>query len=133
MGKLMQGKGSKKLFHLDERYVKVNLTLSIIIYSIVVPFCIYLSVDNYIHGKIIVARYALFCAVMTAIAVVNFSICKFGKKKRDWLMHLAINIQCFVYWITFVFFLYTGGTDGLLRAYDDLHQFAAQGDGIPVP
>ena len=90
----------------------MNLTLSIIIYSIVVPFCIYLSVDNYIHGKIIVARYALFCAVMTAVGVVNFAICKFGKKKRNWLMHLAINIECFVYWITFVFFLYTGGTEG---------------------
>ena len=102
----------KKLLHIDERYMKVNLTLSIIIYGIVVPFCIYLSVDNYIHGKPVVARYALFCAVMTAIAVACFSICKFGKKKRDWLMHLAINIQCFVYWITFVFFLYTGGTDG---------------------
>ena len=102
----------KKLLRIDERYMKVNLTLSIIIYAIVVPFCIYLSVDNYIHGKTVVARYALFCAVMTAIAVVCFSICKFGKKKRDWLMHLAINIQCFVYWITFVFFLYTGGTEG---------------------
>ncbi len=102
----------KKILRIDERYMKVNLTLSIIIYAIVVPFCIYLSVDNYIHGKPVVARYALFCAVMTAIAVVNFSICKFGKKKRDWLMHLAINIQCFVYWITFVFFLYTGGTEG---------------------
>ena len=108
----MQSKVSKKRFHLDERYWKVNLTLSIIIYSIVVPFCIYLSVDNYIHGKVIVARYALFCAVMTAVGVVNFAICKFGKKKRDWLMHLAINIECFVYWITFVFFLYTGGTEG---------------------
>ena len=108
----MQSKVSKKRFHLDERYWKVNLTLSIIIYSIVVPFCIYLSVDNYIHGKIIVARYALFCAVMTAVGVVNFAICKFGKKKRNWLMHLAINIECFVYWITFVFFLYTGGTEG---------------------
>ena len=92
--------------------MKVNLTLSIIIYAIVVPFCIYLSVDNFIHGKPVVARYALFCAIMTAIAVVNFSICKFGKKKRDWLMHLAIQIQCLVYWITFVFFLYTGGTEG---------------------
>ena len=92
--------------------MKVNLTLSIIIYAIVVPFCIYLSVDNFIHGKPVVARYALFCAIMTAIAVVNFSICKFGKKKRDWLMHLAIQIQCFVYWITFCFFLYTGGTEG---------------------
>ena len=92
--------------------MKVNLTLSIIIYAIVVPFCIYLSVDNFIHGKPVVARYALFCAIMTAIAVVNFSICRFGKKKRDWLMHLAIQIQCLVYWITFVFFLYTGGTEG---------------------
>ena len=90
----------------------VNLTLSIIIYSIVVPFCIYLSVDNFIRGKYLVARYALFCAIMTAIGVVCFSICKFGKKKRGWLMHLAINIECVVYWVTFGFFLYTGGTEG---------------------
>ena len=102
----------KKRFHIDERYVTVNLTLTIIIYSFVVPFCIYLCVDNYIHGKMLVARYALFCAVMTAIAIVNFSICKFGRKKRRWLMHLAINMQCVVYWITFGFFLYTGGTNG---------------------
>ena len=102
----------KKRFHIDERYVTVNLTLTIIIYAFVIPFCIYLCVDNYIHGKILVARYALFCAIMTAIAIMNFSICKFGKKKRRWLMHLAINLQCVVYWVTFAFFLYTGGTDG---------------------
>lgn len=102
----------KKRFSLDKRYVKINLTLSIIIYSMVVPFCVYLCVDNFIHGKPVVAYFALFCAVMTAIAVVALSICKFGKKNREWLMHLAINIQCFVYWITFVFFLYTGGTEG---------------------
>lgn len=99
-------------FKIDKRYITVNLTLSIIIYTVVVPFCIYLSVDNFIHGKDLVGYYALFCAIMTAVAVVCFIICKFGKKKRDWLMHLAINIQCFVYWITFGFFLYTGGTDG---------------------
>jgi len=102
----------KRGFHIDERYVTVNLTLSIIIYSFVVPFCIYLSVDNFLRGNTLVASYALFCAIMTAIAIMNFSICKFGKKKRKWLMHLALNIQCVVYWITFTFFLYTGGTEG---------------------
>ena len=102
----------KRRFHIDERYVTVNLTLSIILYSMVIPFCAYLSVDNFIRGKTLVAGYALFCTVMTAIATVNLLICKFGKKKRRWLMHLALNIQCVVYWITFVFFLYTGGTDG---------------------
>jgi len=109
MGK--QG-SNKKLFHIDERYVTVNLTLSIILYTVVVPFCIYLAVDNYIRGEIVVARYAMFCAIMTAIATIMFAICKFGKKRRRWLMHVAINIQCFVYWITFFFFLYTGGTQG---------------------
>ncbi|MBE7071002.1 MAG: response regulator, partial [Ruminococcaceae bacterium] len=71
-----------------------------------------LCVDNYIHGNMLVAKFAAFCAVMTATAIVCFSICKFGKKKRIWLMHLAINIQCVVYWITFTFFIYTGGTEG---------------------
>ena len=102
----------QRRLHIDERFVTVNLTLIIIIYSVVVPFCIYLSVDNFISGNTLVAKYALFCAVMTAIAIINFSICKFGKKKRRWLMHVAINIQCVVYWITFAFFLYTGGTEG---------------------
>ena len=102
----------KRRFHIDERYVTVNLTLSIILYSMVIPFCAFLSVDNFIRGKTLVAGYALFCTIMTTIATVNLSICKFGKKKRRWLMHLALNIQCVVYWITFVFFLYTGGTDG---------------------
>lgn len=105
-------KTDRKKLQIDERYYNVNLTLSIIIYSVVVPFCVYLCVDNYIHGNMLVAKYAAFCAVMTAIAIVNFSICKFGKKKRRWLMHLAINIQCVVYWITFTFFIYTGGTEG---------------------
>ena len=105
-------KTDRKKLQIDERYYTVNLTLSIIIYSVVVPFCVYLCVDNYIHGNMLVAKYAAFCAVMTAIAIVNFSICKFGKKKRRWLMHLAINIQCVVYWITFTFFIYTGGTEG---------------------
>ena len=102
----------KKRFNLDQRYVTVNLTLSIIIYAVVVPFCIYLCVDNFIRHDYVVAVYAFFCALFTAIATVNFSICKFGKKKRTWLMHVAINIQCVVYWVTFTFFLYTGGTEG---------------------
>jgi len=102
----------KKRLHLDERYVTVNLTLTIVIYSVVVPFCIYLCVDNFIRKDYLVAYYALFCAVFTAIATICFAICKFGRKKRLWLMHLAIHIQCFVYWITFTFFLYTGGTEG---------------------
>lgn len=109
MGK---NKKDRKRFHIDERYYTVNLTLSIIIYSVVAPFCVYLCVDNYIHGNMLVAKFAAFCAVMTATAIVCFSICKFGKKKRRWLMHLAINIQCVVYWITFTFFIYTGGTEG---------------------
>ena len=103
----------KKLhLHIDKRFCEVNLTLMIIIYTVTVVFCFYLCMDNYIRGEMLVAKYALFCAIMTAIAVMNFSICKFGKKKRAWLAHLALQIQCFVYWITFFFFLYTGGTEG---------------------
>ena len=102
----------KKKLHIDQRYITVNLTLCIIILAVLVLFCIYLSLDNFFRGDYLVAKYALFCAVMTAFAVVNFCICKFGRKKRPWLMHLAINVQCIVYWITFTFFLYTGGTEG---------------------
>ena len=102
----------KKKLHIDQRYITVNLTLCIIILAVLVLFCIYLSLDNFFRGDFLVAKYALFCAVMTAFAVVNFCICKFGRKKRPWLMHLAINVQCIVYWITFTFFLYTGGTEG---------------------
>lgn len=101
-----------KRFSIDNRYVKVNITLSIIVYSLVVPFCVYLCIDNYLRGDYRVADYALFCASMTAIAVIILVVCKFGKKERPWLMHIALNIQCIVYWITFLFFLYTGGTDG---------------------
>ena len=101
-----------KRFSIDNRYIKVNLTLSIIVYSLVVPFCVYLCIDNYIRGDFRVADYALFCALMTTVAVIILSVCKFGKKERPWLMHIALNIQCIVYWITFLFFLYTGGTDG---------------------
>ena len=101
-----------KRFSIDDRYIKVNLTLSIIVYSLVVPFCVYLCIDNYIHGDYRVADYALFCALMTAVAVIILTVCKFGRKERPWLMHIALNIQCLVYWITFLFFLYTGGTDG---------------------
>ena len=75
----MSGKNGKRRFHIDERYVTVNLTLTIILYSMVVPFCIYLCVDNLIRGDLLVARYAFFCASMTAIATVLFAICKFGK------------------------------------------------------
>ena len=102
----------KKKLHIDQRYITVNLTLCIIILAVLVLFCIYLSLDNFYRGDYLVAKYALFWAVTTAFAVVNFCICKFGRKKRPWLMHLAINVQCIVYWITFTFFLYTGGTEG---------------------
>jgi signal transduction histidine kinase/CheY-like chemotaxis protein/HPt (histidine-containing phosphotransfer) domain-containing protein len=108
----MSKKKKLRYFHIDERFYKVNLTYMIVIYSVTVVFCFYLCLDNYIRGEMLVAKYALFCAVMTAIAVMNFSICKFGKKKRMWLTNVALQIQCFVYWITFVFFLYTGGTEG---------------------
>ena len=102
----------KKRFHIDERYLLVNLTRTIIIYAFLTPFCVYLCIDNLVHGKNVVAMYAAFCAVMTGIALSLLCVCRFGKKKRTVLMHIAINIQCFVYWFTFAFFLYTGGTGG---------------------
>ena len=102
----------RKRIRIDERYIDVNLTRSIIIYCLLVPYCAYLSIDNFTHGNRMIGLLALFCAVMTAIATTFLCICRFGKKTRKPLMHIAIIIQCFVYWFTFGVFLYTGGTGG---------------------
>ena len=100
-------------FRINPKYVVVDLTRSIAIYSFLSLFCVYLSVDNYIRGIPTIGRLALFCAVMTAIAVGIMAYCKFGKHPRRMVfMHIAVIIQCFVYWITFSIFLYTGGTGG---------------------
>ena len=50
----------KKRFHIDQRYITVNLTLCIVILAVLVLFCIYLSLDNFFRGDYLVAKYALF-------------------------------------------------------------------------
>ena len=98
---------------INPKYIVVDLTKSIAIYMFLTLFCIYLSVDNYIRGIPSIGLLALFCAVMTGIAVGIMTYCKFGKHPRRMVfMHIAVIIQCFVYWITFSIFLYTGGTGG---------------------
>ena len=98
---------------INPKYVVVDLTKSIAIYTFLSLFCVYLSVENYIRGIPSIGLLALFCAVMTAIAVGIMTYCKFGKHPRRMVfMHIAVIIQCFVYWITFSIFLYTGGTGG---------------------
>ncbi len=101
-----------KGFHIDERYIDVNITRSIIIYAFLTLYCIYLSVDNYVHGNRMIGMLALFCAVMTGISLILFMIYRFGKNRHKALMHIPIIIQCFVYWFTFGMFLFTGGTGG---------------------
>lgn len=98
---------------INPKYIVVDLTKSIAIYTFLTLFCIYLSVENYIRGIPSIGLLALFCAVMTAIALGIMTYCKFGKHpRRVVFMHIAVIIQCFVYWITFSIFLYTGGTGG---------------------
>ena len=98
---------------INPKYIVVDLTKSIAIYTFLTLFCIYLSVENYIRGIPSIGLLALFCAVMTAIAVGIMTYCKLGKHPRRMVfMHIAVIIQCFVYWITFSIFLYTGGTGG---------------------
>ena len=98
---------------INPKYIVVDLTKSIAIYTFLTLFCIYLSVENYIRGIPSIGLLALFCAVMTAIALGIMTYCKFGKHPRRMVfMHIAVIIQCFVYWITFSIFLYTGGTGG---------------------
>ena len=101
-----------KRFPLDRRYMDVNLTRTLVIYSLLVPYCAYLCIDNFTHGNRMIGTLALFCAIMTGVATAFLSICRFGKKPHRILMHIAIIIQCFVYWFTFGVFLYTGGTGG---------------------
>ncbi len=98
---------------INPKYIVVDLTKSIAIYIFLTLFCIYLSVENFIRGIPSIGLLALFCAVMTGIAVGIMTYCKFGKHPRRMVfMHIAVIIQCFVYWITFSIFLYTGGTGG---------------------
>ena len=98
---------------INPKYIVVDLTKSIAIYTFLTLFCIYLSIENYIRGIPSIGLLALFCAVMTAIAVGIMIYCKFGRHPRRMVfMHIAVIIQCFVYWITFSIFLYTGGTGG---------------------
>ena len=97
---------------INPKYIVVDLSKSIVIYSFLVLFCIYLCIDNYVHGVPSIGLLALFCAVMTSIALAVLVYCKYGKHPRMILMHIAVIIQCFVYWITFSIFLYTGGTGG---------------------
>ena len=97
---------------INPKYIVVDLSKSIVIYSFLVLFCFYLCIDNYVHGVPSIGLLALFCAVMTSIALAVLVYCKYGKHPRMILMHIAVIIQCFVYWITFSIFLYTGGTGG---------------------
>ena len=97
---------------INPRYIVVDLSKSIVIYSFLVLLCCYLCADNFIHGVPSIGLLALFCAVMTAIALAVLVYCKYGKHPRMIFMHIAVIIQCFVYWITFTIFLYTGGTGG---------------------
>ena len=97
---------------INPKYIVVDLSKSIVIYSFLVLFCIYLCTDNFVHGVPSIGLLALFCAVMTSIALAVLVYCKYGKHPRMILMHIAVIIQCFVYWITFSIFLYTGGTGG---------------------
>ena len=97
---------------IDPKYVDVNLTRTLLIFSVIVLYCVYLSIDSFLKGSDMVSLLALFCAIMTAIAVALLSVCKFGDKPRKALMHIAITLQCIVFWFTFGEFLYTGGTGG---------------------
>ncbi|MCR5655650.1 MAG: response regulator, partial [Lachnospiraceae bacterium] len=97
---------------INKKYIEVDLKRTIIIYSFLVVFEVYLFVYNLLTDNNAVAYFALFCTVMTAIALTLLCICFYGKKPHKYMMHVAIINQCFVYWITFAWFLYSGGTGG---------------------
>ncbi len=101
-----------KKLKIDPKYVDVNLTRTILIFAVIVLYCVYLSFDNFINGSDMIGMLAMFCAIMTAIALSLLSACKFGDKPHKALMHIAISLQCIVFWFTFGEFLYTGGTGG---------------------
>ncbi len=101
-----------KRLKIDPKYIDVNLTRTIIIFAVLMFYCFYLSLDNFISGSDTIGYLALFCSIMTIVALMLLSICKFGKKPYRILKHIAIIIQCMVFWFTFAEFLYTGGTGG---------------------
>ena len=110
-----KGRGVKaevKRLRVNPKYIDVNLTRTIIIFAVLIFYCSYLSADNFMEGSNMIGFLALFCLVMTIVALIFMSVCKFGKKPRRALMHIAIIIQCLVFWFTFAEFLYTGGTGG---------------------
>jgi len=101
-----------KKIKIDPKYVDVNITRTIIIFAVLMCYCFYLSLDNFISGSDTIGYLALFCSIMTIVALSLLSICKFGRKPYLVLKHIAIVIQCIVFWFTFAEFLYTGGTGG---------------------
>ncbi len=101
-----------KKIKIDPKYVDVNLTRTIIIFAVITLYCVYLSIDNFIKGSNTISLLALFCAIMTVIALSFLYVCRSDKKRHKVLMHIAISIQCIVFWFTFGEFLYTGGTGG---------------------
>ena len=101
-----------KRFHINEKYVTVNLTRSITMYSLLPFYCAYLCYDNMRRGVISIGLLALMCTITTAIALCILIHCKLTNKPHKLLQNITIIVMCFVYWITFGIFLYTGGTGG---------------------
>ncbi len=101
-----------KKLHIPNAYKEVNLNRAIPMYTMMGVFCYFLLFYNLHHQDYTVAMFALFCASMTTVATGILCYCKFGRKKIGWLMPTAILVQCVVFWITFGYFLLTGGTGG---------------------
>ena len=72
----------------------------------------YLAFDNFKKDSETVGTLAAFCAIMTFISLTIIVICRLKKVSTQLYIHVAIMMECVVYWTTYSIFLYSGGTGG---------------------
>ncbi len=101
-----------KKFHINKKYLAVNLPRVVTMYSLLALYDAYLCFDNIRRGESSVAIFAFVCCFSSLFALALLSVSRFSDKPNKALVHIPIVIECFVYWSTYAFFLYTGGTGG---------------------
>ena len=93
-------------------FLSVNITRIMVISAFLTAYDAYLAFDNFKKDSETVGTLAAFCAVMTFISLTIIVICRLKKVSTQLYIHVAIMMECVVYWATYSIFLYSGGTGG---------------------